>query len=94
MIYVGNTRRHVPGLGDDTTAVVPAPAAATGLFASGLDLTGWGLMEWAIVAAIAYFAWKLVGDVKGGVRAVRGAGAKRKRKAKRRAELQEQLSKL
>lgn len=95
MIYSGNRLVRAPGgLGDDMPPPAPAPTATPGLFASGLDVSQWGWMEWAIAAAVAYFAWRLVGDVKRGVRTVRGAGTKRKRKAAKRQELQQQLAKL
>ena len=84
MIYVGNTQRRVKGLGEE-------PAPSIGLFASGLDVSQWGLMEWLVTGAILYFAWKLVGDVKSGVRKVRYAGKggkKRKRRALKAAQQQ------
>lgn len=62
-----------------------------GLFDSGLDFTGWGFGEWAVVGLGAYFAWKLFNDVSRGVSGVSKFTKGRSRRRKRRASMRAQL---
>jgi hypothetical protein len=54
-----------------------------GLFDSGMDFSGWGLVEWSIVALGAYVVVSIANDTRRGVSAA-AAGAGRARKKIRR----------
>jgi hypothetical protein len=65
-----------------------------GLFDTGLDLTGWGMPEYAIVGIGLYALFKIIGDTKRVSGAVRKSARSRSAKAARRAKLQQELSSL
>ena len=65
-----------------------------GLFDSGLDLTGWGPMEYIVAGVLGWGLVSMLTTGTRGVRAVRKGSRARKSKAKRKADLQKQLAAL
>lgn len=64
------------------------------LFSSGLDLSGWGVGEWSIVAIGAYALYSVFFTSKTAVSSVSAASRRRSSKARRKAALQSELSSL
>jgi hypothetical protein len=62
-----------------------------GLFDSGLDLTQWGISEWAVAGTGLYLLFSLFGDVGRVSRRVRKGSQKRRARSERRAELMREL---
>ena len=66
-------------------------AGGLGLFDSGLDLSQWGIGEWAIAGAGLYLALSLFGDTRKVAGKVRVASRAREAKQKRRERLEREL---
>ena len=62
-----------------------------GLFDSA-DWTTWGLGEWATIGVGLYLGMSILSDLGKGARTVRKIGSRRRSKARRKQELQEELS--
>lgn len=62
------------------------------LFSSGLDLSGWGIGEWAIVAVGAYALYSIFFTSKAAVSTVSASRRRRASKARRKAALQAELA--
>jgi hypothetical protein len=73
-----------PGMGCAQTGL--------GIFDSGMDLSGWGIPEWLIVAVGLYGAISLFSDTKRTVGTVRKSRRSSAARAKRKKKLQEELS--
>jgi hypothetical protein len=62
------------------------------LFASGTDISGWGVGEWSIVALGAFAVYSIFFTSKAAVSTVSRAARKRSSRARQKAALQAQLS--
>ena len=65
-----------------------------GLFDSGADFSQWGVAEWAVIGLGAYVVLSIAGDVAGTGKKVRRSIRTRRRRAKRKTELKEELASL
>jgi len=65
-----------------------------GLFDSGMDLSSWGIGEWAIVGIGLFALFSMFQTGKRGVGSVRKAVGRRRSRARRKKELREELSRL
>ena len=65
-----------------------------GIFDSGMDLSGWGVTEWLIVAVGLYGAISLFSDTRRTVGSVRKSRRSSQARARRKKKLQEELSSL
>jgi hypothetical protein len=75
------------GMGQDAGGLF-----GSGLFAGGLDLSTWGIGEWAIVAIGAYMIFSTFSTTARAGSAVAGYRRKRRSRARRKADLESQLS--
>ena len=62
------------------------------LFSSGLDMSGWGVGEWSIVALGAYAVYAVFSTTKSAASSVSGSVRRRASKARRKAALQAELA--
>lgn len=62
-----------------------------GLFDTGLDLSGWGPMEWAVIGLGAFALYSMVSTTGRGVRGARKAVRSRSTRRRRREQLRRQL---
>jgi hypothetical protein len=65
-----------------------------GVFDSGLDISGWGAQEWAIVGLSGLGLWAALSSTAKVGRKVKRAVRRRRSVAERRARLQEELAAL
>jgi len=77
------------GMGQDATG---SGLFGTGLFAGGWDVSTWGVGEWAIVAIGAYMVFSTFSTTARAGSAVAGYQRKRRSRARRKADLESQLS--
>lgn len=70
----------------------PCTGHGMGIFDSGMDITQWGWMEWAIVGLSAWGLTSIATSTGRGVRKVRGGVRKYRRRSARRRRLREELA--
>jgi hypothetical protein len=80
-LYIGEPD---PGMGCAQTGL--------GIFDTGMDLSGWGVAEWLIVAVGLYAGFSLFGDTKRTVGTVQKSRRSSAARARRKKKLQDELS--